>query len=119
MTTFPVAPCPKPRMTRADRWKKRPIVLKYFDFADALRDAAPEGYEVPRVLSVTFVVPFPKSYSKKKRESLLGQPHEQRPDLDNYIKAFQDALAKEDCQIHTYKNCRKIWGETGKIIEGL
>ena len=27
-----IPPCPKPRMTKADRWRKRPSVLKFFAF---------------------------------------------------------------------------------------
>ena len=32
-----ITPCPKPRMTKADRWRKRPSVLKFFAFRDAVR----------------------------------------------------------------------------------
>jgi Holliday junction resolvase RusA-like endonuclease len=59
---------------------------------------------------------MPKSWSKKKRNELNGKPHTQRPDLDNLIKAFKDALCEDDSHVHTYYNMRKIWGEDGKII---
>ncbi|HHE6457291.1 TPA: RusA family crossover junction endodeoxyribonuclease, partial [Proteus mirabilis] len=34
MKVFNIEPVPKPRMTQADKWKKRPPVLKYFAFKD-------------------------------------------------------------------------------------
>ena len=35
-----IQPVAKPRMTRSDRWKKRPVVLKYWQFKDALKEKA-------------------------------------------------------------------------------
>ena len=69
-------------------------------------------------LEVTFIMPFPKSYSKKKRSDLDGDYCYTKPDLDNLEKALYDAMNgiiyKDDCQIveHTV---RKIWGEVGMI----
>lgn len=34
---FNIEPVPKPRMTQADKWKKRPPVLKYFAFKDEVK----------------------------------------------------------------------------------
>lgn len=36
----------------------------------------------------------PKSYSKKKRESMVGTPHLVKPDADNIAKAILDSLNK-------------------------
>lgn len=40
---------------------------------------------------MNFVMPIPKSLSKRKRESLAGTGHNKRPDLDNLVKAALDA----------------------------
>lgn len=46
---------------------------------------------------------IPKSWSKKKQAEMLGQPHTQRPDLDNCAKALTDGLNRiafeDDAQI--------------------
>ena len=45
-----------------------------------------------------------------------GQPHLNKPDLDNIIKFVQDSLKEDgDQMIHTIV-ANKIWGEEGKII---
>ena len=48
---------------------------------------------------------------------MLGQPHRQKPDLDNILKFLMDSLLPEggDEVVHTI-HARKIWGEEGKII---
>ncbi len=117
IVNFPVSPFAKPRMTQRDRWKKRPVVVKYHIYKDSMKHYANEfNYCVDETLSLTFIIPFPKSYSNKKKNELRGQPHRLRPDLDNLLKAFKDALCKEDSYIHTYQNINKIWGDDGQII---
>jgi Holliday junction resolvase RusA-like endonuclease len=59
---------------------------------------------------------MPKSWSKKKRERMDGQPHRQRPDLSNLIKALEDSLYEDDSKIWQYRGLEKRWGETGQII---
>ena len=103
-----VEPIAKPRMTKSDRWKKRPCVQRYWDFCDQLRLACRKvGYEPHDQLSLVFIIPMPSSWSKRKRDSFNGKPHQQRPDLDNLIKAFKDALLKEDSRIFEYGNMKK------------
>ena len=117
MILLPITPVPKPRMTVSDRWKKRPIVLKYRKYCDALRaETEKQNFQITNPLSLVFVIPMPKSWSKKKKKFMDGKPHASRPDLDNLIKAFQDALAEEDSHIHTYGKMHKMWGYEGKII---
>lgn len=36
---YPILPVPKPRMTQRDVWQKRPVVLRYRKFCDAVRNA--------------------------------------------------------------------------------
>jgi len=106
-----ITPVPKPRMTRADRWKKRPVVLRYWDFCDKVEKA---NIIIPDKPNIIFYIPMPSSWSKKKKRDNLFDKHTQRPDLDNYVKALFDAVYKEDSHIWTFK-ATKIWAEKGQI----
>jgi len=100
-------------MAQSDRWKKRPATAKYWEFCDHVRAA---GVELPESGAViTFILPMPQSWSKKKREQMHGQPHQQKPDLDNLLKALADAVHKEDCRIWNYGSVSKRWGDEGLI----
>ena len=109
---YPINPVAKPRMTQRDKWKQRPCVMRYRAFADECRL---RGVSIPADgAMVTFVVPMPKSWSPTKREVMCDEPHTQRPDLDNFIKALCDAVHAEDSMIHTIA-ARKVWGVDGSI----
>ena len=110
---YPICPVAKPRMTRADKWRKRPATSKYWHFVDLCK-----LYRVqfPCFGShVTFVLPLPKSQSKKRNAAMCGKPHMNRPDLSNLIKALEDSIYKEDAVIYDLW-ATKVWGYTGKII---
>jgi len=121
-----IPPCPKPRMTKADRWRKRQSVLKFFAFRDAVRQYK-ESFCVLRSpyhahdlefesFEIEFHVPMPKSWSKKKRKDMAGSPHQQRPDLDNYLKAWKDSVFEEDSVVWRVK-ASKVWTDgLGHII---
>ncbi len=115
-----IEPMGAPRQTRADRWKQRPVVLRYHAFRDELRRLAKQGkFILPAAgMSLMFVIPMPKSLSKKERARRKWQPHQQKPDIDNLLKAFLDALAKEDSYVWGLESVQKVWGGTGegKII---
>ncbi|HEN8204432.1 TPA: RusA family crossover junction endodeoxyribonuclease [Proteus mirabilis] len=107
-----INPVPKPRMTQRDAWKKRPVVVKYHTFCDEMRA---NRFTLPESgAHLTFVIPMPKSWSKKKRIEMNGKPHQQRPDVDNLIKAVMDAIFDEDCKVWNI-SASKLWGEQGKI----
>jgi Holliday junction resolvase RusA-like endonuclease len=106
-------------MTQRDKWLNpiRKPVVSYFNYkrtleAFSLRDK----YVVTNRLSLIFVIPMPSSWSKKKRLSMIGQPHTVKPDLDNLIKAFKDALCENDSHIHTYDQMSKVWGTSGAVV---
>lgn len=109
-----IDPVAKPRMTRADKWKKRKCVVKYLQFKDELLEKT-KDIDFGETLSLTFIIPMPKSWSKKKRKEMSGRPHKQRPDLDNLIKAFKDSVFKEDSHVWKYGEMKKIWGHKGAI----
>lgn len=113
MKVYDITPMGKPRMTRADKWKKRPEVLRYRAFCDEVRL---QCVELPESGShVTFILPMPASWSKKKRAELNGRPHQQKPDVDNLTKSLLDALFEDDAHIWDVR-VSKSWGETGRII---
>ena len=112
---YNIIPVSKPRQTRSDRWKKRPSVMKYRAFADEVRAnkiIIPSGGA-----HITFIIPFPVSYSKRKKKKLNGKPHfvKKRNDIDNLQKALMDAIFDDDSHIWDIR-CTKLWGYEGKII---
>lgn len=113
MKKYDIVPIPKPRMTRRDTWAKRPAVLRYRAFKDEVRL---KGLTLPEFgYHVTFVIPMPKSWSKKKRAEMNGKPHQQTPDKDNLEKALLDALHTDDSHVWDGR-VTKVWGEVGQII---
>ena len=112
-----LTPVAKHRMTQSDKWNQRPEVVKYRRYCEALNLLCRTvDYRIPDVLSVTYVLPMPPSWGATKQKAMLDQPHMQRPDLSNLVKAFEDALCKNDETIHTYVSVQKIWGTQGKIV---
>ncbi|MBK0000313.1 MULTISPECIES: RusA family crossover junction endodeoxyribonuclease [Erwiniaceae] len=112
MQVYDICPLPKPRMTQRDRWAKRPVVLRYRAYCDEVRL---KRLQLPvSGCHVTFVLPMPASWSKKKRSASIGQPHQQKPDVDNLMKALMDALFADDSSVWDFR-VSKIWGETGSI----
>ena len=122
--TWNITPIQAPRMTRADAWKKRPIVLKYRAFRDAVQaemkkvDLGGATWKDLDTLVVNFYIPMPPSWSKKKKETMAGAMHQQKPDLDNLIKAILDSIFRDgdDCRVAAVV-ARKFWiAGSGKII---
>lgn len=100
-------------MTQRDKWAKRPSVQRYFAFRDEVQL---RGVRLPEAgAHVAFVMPMPKSWSKQKREIMQGQPHQQKPDIDNLAKALLDAVFADDCRVWDAR-WSKVWGEQGEII---
>ena len=116
MKKVKITPVPKPRMTKSDRWKKRPCVVKYWDFKEELLYLFREqDINIDKELYIEFHLPMAKSWSKKKKEKMNTDFHNQKPDIDNLIKAVLDALMSEDWQVHTVY-ARKFWAEEGSIV---
>jgi Holliday junction resolvase RusA-like endonuclease len=107
-----INPVPKPRMTQRDKWKKRPIVMRYRDFCDQCRE---QQVFIPLDGStVVFIIPMPDSWSKKKKMEMEDKPHQQKPDLDNLIKAVLDAIYLDDEKVWNL-HAVKRWGHSGAI----
>lgn len=113
-----VVPVGKPRMTRRDKWKKRPCVMRYREFADKLR-ACFAGVDLIDVHSLSWLAyfPMPKSWSKKKKEYMRGMGHYNKPDRDNCDKAILDSLFDQDSGI-SHGTLTKLWDDgNGPRIE--
>ncbi|EOW6163745.1 RusA family crossover junction endodeoxyribonuclease [Klebsiella pneumoniae] len=113
MMIFNITPMGKPRMTRADKWKQREVVMRYRAFCEEVRLKSVTMPE--QGAHITFVLPMPASWSQKKRKAMNGQAHQQKPDADNMIKALMDALFADDAHIWDFR-VTKVWGETGQIL---
>lgn len=111
MIVVAVDPMGAPRQTRADVWKKRPVILRYRAYRDFLRLHIKE---VPQTVSLKFTLSMPDSWTHKKRGLMVGMPHQQKPDIDNLIKGVLDALLVDDAHIHTVL-ASKVWGTRGLI----
>ena len=114
VTEIYVDPIGKPRMTQRDRWKKRPCVMRYFAAKDIVKSHRIE-VDWNNTFELTFYIPMPKSWSKKRRKEMLGKPHQQKPDIDNLQKFLFDSLLEDDSIIWSLK-VEKYWAEKGKIV---
>lgn len=108
-----INPIAKPRMTRSDKWNQRDCVMRYRSYCDSLRNSWGDRL-VPDTLDLIFTIPMPVSWSGKKRSSMDRTPHQSKPDLDNLLKGFMDALLDDDARIWKV-SAAKVWGLEGSI----
>lgn len=101
-------PAPRAHSRGAKRFHPR----KYTAWKEALQWM---GLNVPDEAIITFYVPMPPSWSQKKKVEMAGMPHQQRPDLDNYLKALMDAARREDSGIYRV-DAIKLWAHEGAIV---
>lgn len=110
---IPIKPMGKPRMTRRDKWAKRPAVVAYREYADNIRSAC--AGKIPKdafSVSWTAYLPMPDSWSQKKKVSMAGKPHRSKPDRDNIDKGILDALFENDSGI-SFGVLKKFWDDGG------
>jgi Holliday junction resolvase RusA-like endonuclease len=113
-----IVPVPKPRMTQRDKWldPPRPCAGRYFAFCEELRLKCPRLPEswATGIVVIDFYLPMPASWSKAKVAKHRGMPHQQKPDVDNLVKAFLDSVYDEDCHVYD-EHGRKFWSDKGYI----
>lgn len=108
----------KVRQTRADAWKKRPVVLRYRETCDALRTAlADAGVRLTAGDGYHFRFAMPKSWPKKLVAVTRGVPHMNTPDIDNLVGFVLDAaLPDGDAHIWRLGESSKVWWDYDAII---
>ena len=90
------------RLLRIERYNKYKI--------DLLAEAKRHGFVMPyQGLSIKFMIPVPKSWSKKKKRQHHMMLHCNKPDLSNILKAVEDSLCQEDKYIAHYGEIAKYW----------
>ena len=107
----PGRPVAKPRMTRSDKWKKRPCVLQYRAWCDKARGYAeglPPHDSIAMLTAKAFFCP-PASWSRKKRRETIGRLHRQKPDVDNILKAILDCFFPSGDEGVAFVSCFKVW----------
>ena len=99
--TVPMAALGKPRMTRRDKWARRPCVVEYRHWCDMLRAACPRVPEAASVYTLEVIATYapPASWSKARRVAAIGMHKRTRPDGDNILKGVTDALWADDSAV--------------------
>lgn len=115
LATILVRPMGAVRQSSSDRWKKRPAVLRYRDYRDEIRRQAGALTIPAGGLILVFSFKPPKSVSRKLYNQMIESPHTVKPDIDNLVKGFLDALLINDQHIWDVRAV-KIWGEVDKIV---
>ena len=115
--TIPVVPMGKPRMTQADKWRRRECVVRYRGYADAIRAETEGRMEAPVSVSWVAYLPIPPSWSGAKRRAHMGQPHKSKPDRDNIDKGILDALFEADACVASGVLVKRWEDEKGPRIE--
>jgi len=109
---YPITPIGKPRMTGRPGSAHTPAAKRYWAYKDEVRyrrvQIPESGYHI------TFHIPMAKSWSKKKKLAMDGQPHQQTPDKDNLEKALLDAIFDDDSNIWDGR-VTKLWAREGAI----
>ena len=115
----PPIPTARPRVTRFKgtydpRAKEKKLAQKI-----VASQWCRELFQKPISLDLKFLMPIPKTFSKKKRAQLIGSPHVKKPDTDNLIKFIMDSMSgivfKDDSCVYNLK-ATKLYSETPKTI---
>ena len=121
---IPGLPVGKPRMTQRDKFLPSQAAQRYFAWAGVAQTTGRLLFKTPWTGPVTIGldvhIPFPKSYSRKKRASLVGKPHTGKPDLKNIVAGMEDALNgiawEDDSQIWRYLKMMKFWTDGEGVV---
>jgi Holliday junction resolvase RusA-like endonuclease len=94
--------------------RKRRLV-KYNDYKKQLLQVFKQAnFEMPESRGdITFFLPVSKSWSAKKKRDHHGQPHRNKPDADNLLKAMKDATMHQDSIVWNVE-ITKLWTNSEK-----
>lgn len=86
-------------------------IEKYNNYKVSLLACAKEEKFIlpPQGACVTFFIPCPKTWSKKRKKRYHNTLHQQRPDLKNLLTGFEDGLISEDKYVAHYSGLAKKW----------
>ena len=105
-----------PRMTQSDRWKKRPVVVRYHAFKDEFRrQCAEKKWELGAALIGHIYIKMPDSWSLKKKAAMLGSLHQQKIDADNAVKGIMDSFNADDSHVAII-DVAKVWAEESSLV---
>lgn len=88
------------RLLRLERYNEYKISLSAL--AKQIRFVPPE-----QGAHITFFIPVSKSWRKHKKESMNLMLHQEKPDIDNFYKAFLDSILSEDKHIADVRLTKK------------
>jgi Holliday junction resolvase RusA-like endonuclease len=116
------APMGAPRQSSSDRWKQRPVVMRYRAYKDEIRrqvleqvgEHGADDLSKCTMFTLSFYLPFPKSYGKNKRILLESSGHNEKPDIDNLIKGVFDTICEDDKHIK-HVTASKYWQSRNSI----
>lgn len=96
---------------RPDGLKRLLRLEKYNEYKESLSEQCKiNHFTYPEQgLCISFFVPMPKTWRKWKRKQMHFKLHQSRPDLSNFLKAFEDSLCSEDSFIGHYGELAKYW----------
>lgn len=100
-------PVGKPRQTRRDKWKQRPCVVTYRNWADLARYTVwnkNEKRTLMKPVSLHVKAWFPNGKAHR-----VG-PHTVKPDGDNVLKSVLDALFTNDQMVYRM-SIEKLWAD--------
>ena len=129
MEEIPVAKG-RSRFRRVGKFVSTYTPKKTKDFEELVAEAAKQAMgdvgplETPLRMFITFVMPIPASYSKKRRLACSSgeESHTKKPDIDNLCKSLFDGMNgivyKDDAQIVSL-NAVKCYGLTACITVGF
>lgn len=121
MIQIQVEPMGAVRMTGRGKFVK-PSAQRYLAYKQSigyqLRRAVDKPTESAVGVKVTFHMPIPGSWSKKKQREHIGRPHTVKPDIDNLIKGCFDAangIVWKDDNLVARCEAQKIYSVTPGI----
>lgn len=119
--TVPIEPMGAPRMTRRDKWDRRPRVVAYWTYRATLQAYAGELPPPDSVSLISIQACFepPSSWSKKKRAAAIGQLHREKPDIDNIIKGCLDSLWPENDKAIARVEAVKVYGNESQLCVSI
>ena len=119
MTFIPIVPIPKGRPRGGNGHFYTPQRTREYEqtIAEWTKNIYVSGAVT---IAMTFIMPIPKSWSKKKQTEMCGRPHLGTPDLDNLVKAVLDGMREcwwDDRIVYAIHAIKKYGQDPGILIE--